>query len=236
MQRGQPVEIGLHAIRQRLIGRVHIGEQRVAAARRALLDVEDRAHRRLDVAGDVGVPALAIGARRILVGIDLHQRRISPSLGAAGCTCRSPNLRPKARCCCRGDVLVAEEDHEVFGQRAMDLVHLAVGARIVGDELADIDAGNFRADDRRQFFDARWSRRVRTRRRCGDSGDPACRTASTSAFSQSFSIERHRNAGEPKRNTGDGWNVSGRGCWPSVGSRANRGTRDTADRCGRPGD
>ena len=52
------------------------------------------------------------------------------------------------------DVLVAEEDHEIFGERAMDLVHLAVGARIVRDELADIDAGNLRADDRREFFDA----------------------------------------------------------------------------------
>ena len=63
MQRGEPVEIGLHPVRQRLIGRIHVGEQRVAAARRALLDVEDRAHRRLEVAGHVGVPALAIGAR-----------------------------------------------------------------------------------------------------------------------------------------------------------------------------
>jgi hypothetical protein len=35
----------------------------------------------------------------------------------------------------------------------MDLVHLPIGARIVGNELADIDAGNLRADDRREFFD-----------------------------------------------------------------------------------
>ena len=52
------------------------------------------------------------------------------------------------------DVLVAEEDHEIFGERAMDLVHLPVGARIVRDELADIDARNLRADDRREFLDA----------------------------------------------------------------------------------
>ena len=38
------------------------------------------------------------------------------------------------------DALVAEEDDEVLGERAMDLVHLAVGARAVGNELADIDA------------------------------------------------------------------------------------------------
>ena len=51
------------------------------------------------------------------------------------------------------DVLVAEEDHEIFGERAVDLVHLPVGARIVRDELADIDAGNLRADDRGELFD-----------------------------------------------------------------------------------
>ena len=51
------------------------------------------------------------------------------------------------------DVLVAEEDHEVLGERAMDLVHLAVGARIAVDELADVDAGDLRADDRRQLVD-----------------------------------------------------------------------------------
>ena len=50
MQRIEPVEIDLHAVRQRFIGGIHVGEQRVAAARRALPDVEDRAHRRLEVA------------------------------------------------------------------------------------------------------------------------------------------------------------------------------------------
>jgi hypothetical protein len=52
------------------------------------------------------------------------------------------------------DVLIAEEDHEVFGERAMDLVHLAVGGRIAVDQPADVDAGNLRADDRRQLLDA----------------------------------------------------------------------------------
>ena len=67
--------------------------------------------------------------------------------------CSSPNLRPKARCCCGRDVLVAEKDHEIFGERAMDLVHLAVGARIVRDQPADVDARYLRADDRRELFD-----------------------------------------------------------------------------------
>lgn len=53
----------------------------------------------------------------------------------------------------RRDVLVAEEDDEVLGERAVDLVHLPVGAGIAIDELADIDARDFRADDGRELFD-----------------------------------------------------------------------------------
>ena len=52
----------------------------------------------------------------------------------------------------RRDRLVAEEDHEIFRERAMDLVHLAVRA-LVRDQLAEIDAGNLRADDRGQLLD-----------------------------------------------------------------------------------
>ena len=49
----------------------------------------------------------------------------------------------------RRDVLVAEEDHEVFGERAMDFVH-----RPVRQRACQIDAGNLRADDRGQLLDA----------------------------------------------------------------------------------
>jgi energy-converting hydrogenase Eha subunit G len=44
-------------------------------------------------------------------------------------------------------MLVAEEDHQVLGQRAVDLVHLAVA------DLAQIDAADLAADDRRQLVD-----------------------------------------------------------------------------------
>src|SRR5690349_15494280 len=53
----------------------------------------------------------------------------------------------------RRDALVAEEDHEIFGERAMDLIHLLVGATIAIDEPAEIDAGDFRADDGGELFD-----------------------------------------------------------------------------------
>ena len=48
MPRRQTVEIGLHAVAERLIGGIHIGEQGVATFGRALADIKDRAHRRLD--------------------------------------------------------------------------------------------------------------------------------------------------------------------------------------------
>ena len=54
----------------------------------------------------------------------------------------------------RRDVLVAEENHEIFGKRAVDFIHLPVGARIVRDKLADVDARNLGANDRRQLLDA----------------------------------------------------------------------------------
>jgi hypothetical protein len=53
----------------------------------------------------------------------------------------------------RGNVLVAEEDDEIFGQRAVDLVHLPVGACVALDELPDVHARDFRADDGRELFD-----------------------------------------------------------------------------------
>jgi len=43
----------------------------------------------------------------------------------------------------RRDVLVAEEDDEVFGERAVDFVERAVRQR-----LSEIDAADLRADDR----------------------------------------------------------------------------------------
>ena len=186
MQRGKPVEIGLHPVRQRFIGRIHVGEQRVAAARRALLDVEDRAHRRLEVAGHVGVPALAIGARRILVGIDLHQRRIVALMGRGGMDVQFAELAAEGEMLLRRDVLVAEEDHEIFGERAMDLVHGPVGAA----SRCEIDAGYLRADDRGELFDADGLVRLGPRRRCADSADLACWRARTWRFLRSMAFRR----------------------------------------------
>src|SRR5262249_31718907 len=43
----KPVKIGFHPLRQRVVSRIHAGEQGIAAMRRTLLDVENASHRRL---------------------------------------------------------------------------------------------------------------------------------------------------------------------------------------------
>ena len=48
-------------------------------------------------------------------------------MGRAGMDVQIAELAAEGEMLLRRDVLVAEEDHEVFGQRAMDLVHGAVG-------------------------------------------------------------------------------------------------------------
>ena len=75
------------------------------------------------------MPALAVDARRILVGVDPHQGRIVAHMGGGGMDVQFAEFSAEGEMLFRGDVLVAEKDHEMFGQRAVDLVDLAVGAR-----------------------------------------------------------------------------------------------------------
>ena len=75
-------------------------------------------------------------------------------MGGGGMDVQLAEFAPEGELLFRGDALVAEEDHEMLGERTVDLVELAVGARCAGDQFADVDAGDFSADDRRQLFDA----------------------------------------------------------------------------------
>jgi hypothetical protein len=85
--------------------------------------------------------------------MDLHQRRIA-LVRRRWMDVQLAELAAESQMLVRADVLIAEEDHEVFGERPVDFVHLSVGARVIRDELCDVDAGNFRADDRGEFLDA----------------------------------------------------------------------------------
>ena len=148
MDGGHALEVRLHAVRQRFVGGVHRGEQRVAALGRAGLDVEDAAHRRLEVAAHVGVPALAVGARAILVGVDDHQLGLARLVRRGGMDVQLAEQPAEGQVLVGRDVLVAEEDDAVLGQRPVQLVVLAVAER-----LAEVDAVDLRADDRRQLVD-----------------------------------------------------------------------------------
>src|SRR5690349_3072511 len=148
MERRQAVEIGLHAVRQRLVGGVHVGEQRIAALGRTGLDVEDGAHRRFLVAAHVGVPALAIGARAVLVGVDDHQLRPAFFVRCGGMDVQVTEQPAERHVLVERDVLVAEEDDAVLGERAVHLVLLAVG-----EWLRQVDAAQLRANHRRQLVD-----------------------------------------------------------------------------------
>src|SRR5450759_2571393 len=94
------------------------------------------------------MPALAVGAWGILVGIDLHQRRIVALMRGGGMNVQLAEPASEGKMLLRGDVLVAKEDHEIFCERAMDLVH-----RPVGERACQIDARYLRADDRGEFLD-----------------------------------------------------------------------------------
>ncbi len=77
VDRCQPLEVGLHSIRQCVVRGIHAGKQRVAAVGRTLLDIEDAAHWRLEIAGHIAVPAFAIRPRAVPVGEDFHQCRFA---------------------------------------------------------------------------------------------------------------------------------------------------------------
>ena len=98
MRRGQPFEIGLHARRQRVIGRVLAGEQRIAADRRHRVQIEDAGRRRLLVAGHIRVPVLAVDAPRFGVGVDRQDLGMPSGPGVLGWMCNSPKYAAEAAC------------------------------------------------------------------------------------------------------------------------------------------
>jgi len=172
VQRNEAVEIDF-IDRQRLIGGVLAGEQRVAAAGGHFLDIEYRAHRRLQIARHVGMPALAIGAGGILVGVDLHQRGIVASCGRPGeCAIRRSG-RPKARCC-SGLMLLLRKKITRFSASARWISSIWRFGRSPSETSLRYRRRNLRADDRGQFFDAMVFIGLRFRRRDADSGDLFC--------------------------------------------------------------
>src|SRR5215475_15506617 len=116
---------------------------------RTLLDVENAPHRRLKIARHVGVPALTVCPWTVLVGIDFHQRRFAWLVRRSGMHVQFSEEPAECELLLRRDVLIAEKYDDVLSQRPVNLIH-----RPVGQRFREIDALNFRTDDRRQFLHA----------------------------------------------------------------------------------
>ena len=114
------------AIGQCVVGLVHIGKQRVAALVRQHAGDEDRAHRRFDIVGMVGVPAAADIDHLFLLLPHLGNLRV-PAVGREELV--DVDIAPAPR---EGDVLfrrqflVAEEDHAIVAIGGADRLHVAV--------------------------------------------------------------------------------------------------------------
>ena len=112
------------------------------------------------------MPLLAVGGRRILVGVDLHQRRLALFVRRVRMDVQLAEQPAEAEMLGRREVLVAEEDDQVLRQRAVQLVH-----RPVGQRLGEIDAADLRTDDGRELVHRHGFIGLRRRGGAGDSGD-----------------------------------------------------------------
>jgi hypothetical protein len=125
MDGGHPLEEALHRLGQRLVGRVHAGEQSVAAHRGQLLQVEDAPHGGLGVAGHVRVPVLAGHMLGVLVGVDDEDLGMALHEAGRGGMHGEVAEEPAEGLLGFGrQALVPEEDDRVLDE---GVVHLLVG-------------------------------------------------------------------------------------------------------------
>jgi len=99
--------------------------------------------------GKGGVSAVAFTLNESSTAVMNQGREIARLMRRRGMNVQLAEQPAEGEMLLRRDVLVAEEDDEVFRQRAVDFVELPVGER-----CAEIDAGEFRADDRRELVEA----------------------------------------------------------------------------------
>ena len=148
----EPIQHLLHGARQRLVGQVLVGEQRVAAIGWHVDAVEDGAHRRLGAQRGVGVPGLpeirriarrAPHHHHLRVGAPVLQQRMHEEVAEAA----SERLVSG-----RVELLVAEEHDAMRVQRVADLADHGL-VEVTGD----IDTEDLRAARARQgpHLDAR---------------------------------------------------------------------------------
>ena len=141
MHRAQPFERRLQPVGQRVIGRVHAGEHRIAPERRHLAGIEHGAEGGDLVVAVIGVPAAAdIG---FLLRLLAHLGDLRPAVDGAEEAVDVDGGKAFGE----GDVLgfaqplVAEEDHAVLAEGGADLAD-----RVIGQVMGEIDAVQLRAD------------------------------------------------------------------------------------------
>ena len=145
VQGGQWIEQLLHRRRQRFIGGVHVRPAGVAARGRHVVDVQDARHRRLFVGRDIGVPALAVVAERVLVGVDDHQLGVAALIRRRRVDVQVSEAPSESQMLLMRHRLIAEEEHKVLHPGGVNFAHHCVVKR-----LRQIDTVDGRTDGRCQ--------------------------------------------------------------------------------------
>ena len=145
VHRGQSFEVDLHTFGQALVSGVHAGEQGVAADRRHRVQIKNAAHRRLGVHGQVRMPVVAGDVFRIGIRVDRDDVRMAPDRGDAAMDRQIAEQAAESLVAVVVEMLVAEEDHLVFGDGLNQLLD-----RRRLQRPGEVDAGNLRADAQRQ--------------------------------------------------------------------------------------
>ena len=144
MQRGQPLQIRFHTLGQRVVGGVHAGEQGIAAAvGRQRVVVEDAGERRDRRAGLVGVPDIARDFFRILVEMEAPHAVVVRRLAVgpdADMVADGAEVFRQPRMVLEADLLVAEEQHQVFREGAAELAQRFRVERPGQVDIADLGA------------------------------------------------------------------------------------------------
>ncbi len=138
-----------HALGEGFVGDVHVGPERIAAVGRRLERVEQRSRGRLRKEAEIGMPGIAEGADLPLLGLfqDGDDVWVFLQMRDIGHAQHGTEAARQGHLVLRAETLVAEEEDEVIGESAADLLE----RRIV--ESGEVDAGDFRSERARNRRD-----------------------------------------------------------------------------------
>ena len=120
-----------------LIGRLHVGKERVAPDLRYHPAPEDRAERRLLAPGDIAMPVVLTGFR-ILVVVDHHDLGVIRMVWCKGMNLEITEQAPESDMVLPADVLVAEKENLALEKRLSDLGHTLRRAIAVHAKASDL--------------------------------------------------------------------------------------------------